>query len=105
MIYGGFRVTATPGQALYLAQQVPKFNKLVGKHGGKPVANFVVAVGGQGTNDHVHLFAYKDWAAYGAAGDALQADTEWQQFLAEVGTKVASVSSSVLIPLPESGLQ
>lgn len=104
MIYAAFRIVSTPGQAAFLAQQVAKFNKIIAKHGGKAVANFVVGVG-QGQGDHVHLFAYKDWAAFGASGDALQADPEWLQFLGEAGTKVASVSSSILAPLPESGLQ
>jgi len=104
MIYARFQVIPAPGQGPALLAEVGKFNKLVQKHGGKPVANFSVAVG-QGQGDHVHVFAYQDWAAFGAAGEALQADPEWLQFLAGVATKVAAVNSAVLSPTPESGLQ
>ena len=104
MIYAGFRVTPAPGQGLMLLAQVARLNTIVKKHGAKPIANFVVGLG-QNSGDHIHLFAYNDWAAFGAAGEALQADPEWQQFLAEVGTKVSSISSSMLQPAPESALQ
>ena len=104
MLYAGFRVTPAPGQGPLLLPHVARMNKIVEKNGGKPVANFVVGIG-QNQGDHIHLFAYKDWAAFGASGEALQADPEWVQFLAEVGTQVGSVSSNVLQPTPESGLQ
>ena len=104
MIYAGFRVIPGPGQGPALLSEIAKFNKLVAKHGGKPVANFVVGVG-QGQGEHAHLFAYADLAAFGAAGEALQADPEWQQFLAGVAGKVASVNSTIFQPTPESGLQ
>ena len=104
MLYAGFRVTPAPGQGPILLPQVARLNKLVQKHGAKPIANFVVGVG-QNQGDQIHIFAYKDWAAFGAAGEALQADAEWLQFLADVATKVSSISSSVLQPTPESGLQ
>ena len=104
MIYAGFRVSPAPGQGPALLPQVARLNKIVQKNGGKPIANFIVGVG-QNSGDHIHIFAYKDWAAFGAAGEALQADQEWLAFLADVGTKVGSVSSSVLQPTPESGLQ
>ncbi len=105
MIYLGVRVTPAPGQALALLPYVARINEFVTKHGGKATANFAVAIGGQGSGDHVHLFAYQDWAAYGAAAEALQADAEWLKMLADTGTMVASVSLSVLQPLPESALQ
>jgi len=105
MIYMGVRVTPGPGQGPALLPTVARLNELVTKHGGKPTANFAVAVGGPGSGDNVHIFGYQDWAAYGAAGEALQADPEWQKFLAENGPKVASVSLSILQPLPESAIQ
>ena len=105
MIYAGVRVTPAPGQGLALLPYVARINEFVGKHGGKPIANFAVAVGGPGTGDHWHIFGYQDWAAFGAAGEALQADPEWLKMLAETGPKVASVSFSILQPLPESAIQ
>ena len=105
MLYLGIRVTPTAGNGPALLPNTARLNEFVTKHGGKPIANFVVAVGGPGSGDHLHIFAYQDWAAYGAASEALQADPEWQKFLSETGTLVASVGISLLQPLPESGLQ
>jgi hypothetical protein len=105
MIYLGVRVTPTAGQGQALLPFVAKVNEGVQRAGGKVIANLAVAVGGQGTGDHVHLFGYDDWAAFGSSGETLQADAEWQKMLAETGPKVASVSFSILQPLPESPLQ
>ena len=102
MIYEGVRISGAPGADL--SPHTAQFNKLVEKHGGKAIANFIVTVG-QGTNDFVHIFAFKDWAAYGAAGDGLNADPEWLQLLAESGTKVGAISNALMTPLPESGLK
>ncbi len=105
MIYAGFRVTPGPGQGLALVQYIDRLNKMVSKHGGKPIANFAVAVGGSGTGDHIHIYGYADWAAFGKSGEALQADPDWVKFIAETGPKVAGLSSSILQPLPGSALQ
>ena len=105
MIYGGFRVTPGPGQGLALLPFVARVNQIVSKHGGKPTANFIVAVGGPGSGDHIHIFGYADWAAFGAAGLSLQADPDWQKLIAEVGPKISGIASSILQPMPESALQ
>ena len=105
MLYLGVRVTPTAGKGPALLPNTARVNEFVTKHGGKAIANFAVAVGGPGSGDYVHIFAYQDWAAYGAASEALQADPEWQKFLADTGTMVASVSISILQPLPESAIQ
>ena len=105
MIFGGFRITPAPGQGPALLATVGQVNKIVEKHGGKPIANFAVAFGGPGAGDHLYIFGYKDWAALGAAGELLQADPEWQQLIEENGTKIATLSSSILQPLPESPIQ
>ena len=105
MLYMGVRVTPTAGQGPALLPTTARLNEFVAKHGGKPIANFAIAVGGPGSGDYVHIFGYQDWAAYGAASEALPADPDWVKFLADNGTLVASVGISILQPLPESGLQ
>lgn len=105
MIYGGFRVTPGPGQGPALLPYVARVNQIVAKHGGKPIANFAVAVGGPGSGDHIHIFGYADWAAFGAAGLSLQADPDWQKLIAEVGPKISGIASSILQPLPDSPMQ
>ncbi len=104
MIYVLVRVKPAPGQGLDVQQEVAAYNKLIVKNGGKPVGNFVVRVG-EGSGDHIHLFAYDDMAAYAAAVDKMAADPKWQDFLARATPKVASVDISILRPVPESALQ
>ena len=105
MIFGGFRITPAPGQGPALLATVARVNKIVEKHGGKTIANFAVAFGGPGAGDQLYIYGYEDWAALGASGELLQADPEWQQLIAENGTKIGSLSSSILQPLPESPIQ
>ena len=104
MIYVGIRVTPTPGQGAALAEAVSPYLKIVQKHGGKPIGVWNVAVG-QGWGDYVYLQSYEDIGAYGKATEAIQTDAEWQQLMAKYGPGIASVTVSLLQPLPESGLQ
>jgi hypothetical protein len=76
----------------------------VEKNGGKPVGAWRVAIG-QGWGDYLYVHSYDDMAALGKATQATMTDPEFQQLMARVGSQIASVTTSVLQPLPESGLQ
>lgn len=105
MIYVHVRVKPVPGHGWDMLQtEMAEYNRLIEKDGGKAVGNFVVRIG-DGSGDHIHLFAYEDMAAYATAMEKMGSDPEWQNFLARTGQKVNAVDISVLRPVAESALQ
>jgi hypothetical protein len=104
MVYSGIRVVPTAGQGAALAEAVKPYLKIVEKHGGKPVGAWRVAIG-QGWGDYLYVHSYDDMAALGKATEATVADPEFQQLMSRIGSQIASVTTSVLQPLPESSLQ
>lgn len=104
MVYFGYQVSPAPGKRDDLIEANARFKKVIESHGGKAIASFQVAIG-QGDGDLIYLIAYDDLAAAGAAGEALENDPDYQAIRSATEPMIASVSSSFLQPLPESGLQ
>ncbi len=103
-IYVGTQVIPTPGNLPNLLAQGERYNRLVEKLGGKPVGGWTVTLGeGQGTL--ALLVSYPDLTAYEAATEKAQTDSEFQQFVADVGPMVAGMNSAVYTPAPTSALQ
>lgn len=105
MIYVQVPVKAAPGMGFSLLRdEVGEYLRLMQKEGARAVGSFVVRVG-EGSGDHVHLFAYPDMAAYADAVDKMGSDPEWKEYLARVAPQVESTDLTILRPVPESNLQ
>ncbi len=103
-IYVGTQVIPTPGNLQNLLAQGDRYNKLVEKIGGKVVGGWTVSIGeGQGTL--ALLSSWPDLATYQSATERAQTDTDWQQFIVEIGPMVAGMNSAVYTPAPTSPLQ
>jgi hypothetical protein len=101
MVYFGHQVSPAPGKRDDLVDANTRFNNVIETHGGKAIASFQVAIG-QGDGNLIYLIAHDDMAAASAAGEALENDPGYQAIRKATAPMIASVSSSLLQPLPES---
>jgi hypothetical protein len=104
MVYFRYQIVPAPGQREALIETNASFRKIIESAGGKSVASFRVAIG-QGDGNLIYLIAYEDMAAATAAGEALERHPEYQALRKKTEPMTASVSSTLLQPLPDSGLQ
>jgi len=103
-IYVGTRVTPTPGSLQPLLELRERYNKLVEKIGGTPEGGWTVGLG-EGQGALVLLASYPDLAAYKAATEKAQTDSEFVQGPADVNPLAAGMNSAVCTPAPTSKLQ
>ena len=104
MIYFGYQITPVPGKRDALIDANARFKKIIESHGGRAVGSFRVSLG-QGDGDLIYFLAYNDMAAATAAGEALEADSDYQALVKETQPMTAAVNSALLQPLPDSALQ
>jgi maltose-binding protein MalE len=104
MIYFGYQITPVPGKRDKLIEANGRFKKIVESHGGRAVGSFRVSLG-QGDGNLIYFLAYDDMAKATAAGEALENDSDYQALVKETESLIASVTSALLQPLPDSALQ
>lgn len=104
MIYFGYQIAPAPGKREALITENARFKKIIESHGGKAVGSFRVALG-QGDGNLVYMIAYDDMATATKAGEALEKDSDYAALLKKTEPMIASSSSLLLQPLPDSGLQ
>ena len=98
MIYVGYQATPVPGKLDELLTAHRQAKDIAEANGASQIGAFQVAIGPD-AGSLFYIVGYKDVDAYAAVDQAL-ADT-----MKQAAPFIASSSSAVLKPLPESGLQ
>jgi hypothetical protein len=104
MIYFAYQVTPVPGKRDALIETTARFKKIIESVGGKEIGSFRVGLG-QGDGNLGYILAYEDMKAADAAGTKLEKDSEYKALLKQIEPMIASVTSNVLFPLPNSALR
>jgi hypothetical protein len=104
MIYFGYQVTPVAGKRDALIETSARFKKIIESVGGKEIGSFRVGLG-QGDGDLVSILAYEDMTAATAAWKKLEKDSEYQALVKQIEPMTASVTSGLLLPLPNSALR
>jgi hypothetical protein len=80
-----------------------RFRKIIESVGGKEIGSFRVGLG-QGDGNLVYILAYEDMTAATAAWKKLEKDSEYQALVKQTEAMTASVTSGLLLPLPNSAI-
>jgi quinol monooxygenase YgiN len=94
------QITPAPGKAGEFRKAAAQATEIAKAHGERLIAGFQVAMG-QDVGSLVYFSAYEDGAAYQAAMKAVGESSDGNA----VGPLIASTTSLVLQPLPDSPLQ
>jgi len=104
MIYFGYQVTPVAGKRDALIETNGRFKKVIESVGGKEIGSFRVGLG-QGDGTLVYILAYEDMVAATQAWKKLEKDSEYQSLVKQIEPMTASVTSGLLLPLPNSSLR
>jgi hypothetical protein len=104
MIYFAYQVTPVAGKRDALIETNGRFKKIFESVGGKEIGSFRVGLG-QGEGTLVYFLAYEDMTAATEAWKKLEKDSEYQALVKQTDPMTASVTSGLLLPLPNSPLR
>lgn len=99
MFFIANQITPAPGKVGELRKAAARATEVAKAHGEKLIAGFQIAMG-QGVGNLVYISAYDDGDAYEAAMKAVEESGDGEK----VGKLIASSTSAVLQPLPDSPL-